>query len=224
MKVRRTREMPKVDVYDIAGTKSETLELPKEIFAAKINEPLMAQAVRVYLSNQRKAGAKTKTRGEIKRTKGKWYRQKGTGKARHGPRSAPIFVGGGIAHGPTGKENFNLKMPKKMKRQALFSALTTKFKNKEVMVVKGLEKVKPKTKQMVKIIENLKLKTKNDKEKLKISLILPGVLGNVIQAARNIKGVNLIQANLLNTYEVLNGGKLIFMKDAIKKIKERFLV
>jgi large subunit ribosomal protein L4 len=216
--------MPKVDLYTIGGTKSGKIELPSKIFAAKINEPLMAQAVRVYLSNQRRAHAKTKTRGEVARTKAKWYRQKGTGRARHGSRAAPGFVGGGVAHGPKGDQKFELKMPKKMKRLALFSALTTKLKDGEIMVVKGLEKVEPKTKKMLKIMKNLKLKTKNDKEKLKISFILPTRLENVIRAARNIQGVNLTQANLLNTYEVLNGGKLIFMKESIDKLKETFLI
>jgi len=139
--------MPKVDVYNLSGIKSGQMELPKNIFAVKINESLMAQAVRVYLSNQRKSRTKTKSRGEIVLTKAKWFRQKGTGRARHGARSAPIFVGGGVAHGPTGEQNYHLKMSKKMKKQALFSALTSKFKANEVMVIKDLAKIEPKTKK-----------------------------------------------------------------------------
>jgi len=206
--------MPKVDVYTLSGTKSGQIELPKEIFAAKINESLMAQAVRVYLGNQRKALAKTKRRGEIALTTAKWFRQKGTGRARHGARSAPIFVGGGVAHGPSGEQNYHLKMPKKMKKQALFSALSSKFKNNEVMVIKDLAKIEPKTKKMKTVLEKL---VKDDKA----TLVLSEKLENVFRAARNLKGLKLRQTNQLNVYEILNGGHLLFMKEAIEKLKEK---
>jgi len=206
--------MPKVDVYTLSGTKSGQIELPKEIFAAKINESLMAQAVRVYLGNQRKALAKTKRRGEIALTTAKWFRQKGTGRARHGARSAPIFVGGGVAHGPSGEQNYHLKMPKKMKKQALFSALSSKFKNNEVMVIKDLAKIEPKTKKMKTVLEKL---VKDGKA----TLVLSEKLENVFRAARNLKGLNLRQTNQLNVYEILNGGHLLFMKEAIEKLKEK---
>ena len=208
--------MPKVDLYTLSGTKSGQMELPKEIFAAKINEPLMAQAVRVYLSNQRKAQAKVKSRGEVARTTAKWFRQKGTGRARHGARSAPIFVGGGVAHGPTGEQNYQLKMPKKMKKQALFSVLSSKFKVGEVMVIKDLAKIEPKTKKMKIILEKLAKGSK-------ATIILSEKLENVVRAARNLKGVNLSQANQLNPYDVLNGGQLIFMKEAVERLKEKWI-
>lgn len=220
--------MPKVDLYTINGTKSGQVELPKEIFAAKINQLLMAQAVRVYLSNQRRSLAKAQTRGEVNRTKAKWFRQKGTGHARHGARSAPIFVGGGKAHGPTGGQNYHLKMSKVMKKKALFSALTSKFKSDDILVIKGLEKIEPKTKNMTKIVKNLKISrgagSGSARKNSKLTLVLPQKLDNVTRAARNIPKVNLIQAALLNTYEVLNGGKLIFMRESIDKLKQTFLV
>lgn len=214
--------MATTTVYDTKGKKISTVRLPDEIFKAKINQPLMAQAIKVYLSNQRQAPAKAKTRGEVKLSGRKIYRQKGTGRARHGDRKAPIFVKGGKAHGPTGKQNYKRKMSKKMKRLALFSALTTKLKDKEIIVIDGLEKIEPKTKKMVAIINNLKLKTKDKKQKLKIIFVLPQVLKNIIRAGRNITGVKLVQAKLLNTYEVLNAGKLIFMRESIKVIKETY--
>lgn len=224
--------MPKVDVLATSGKKVGTAMLPKEIFGVKVNEDLIAQAVRVYLANQRKARAKTKRRGEVVGSRRKIWRQKGTGRARHGDRYAPIFVGGGVAHGPTGRENWKLKLSKKMRRKALFSALTSKLKGGEIIVVTGFEKMKPKTKEMVKIIKNLKFKMKKpasrdsggmDKLKSKISIILPETLENIIRAGRNISNLKLVQANLLNTYEVLNGGTLIFTKDSIKALKETFL-
>ena len=209
--------MPRVNLLTIRGTKSGTVTLPKEIFAVKVNPQLMAQAVRVYLANQRKAKAKTKTRGEVRGSRRKIWRQKGTGRARHGDLYAPIFVGGGRAHGPRGVENYQLKMSKKMKRAALFSALTSKLKDKEIFVVKDLEKIEPKTKKMAQILQK-KLKIEG-----KVLIILPEVLDNVMRAARNIRGVSLAQASLLNTYQVLNGGKLLLMKESIDRLKETFL-
>lgn len=211
--------MPKADLYTITGRKSGQISLPKEVFGAPINEQLMAQAVRVYLSNQRKARAKTKTRGEVRGSRRKIWRQKGTGRARHGDRYAPIFVGGGRAHGPTGKENYKLKMSKAMKKKALFSALTSKLKDKEVIAIKGLTKIQPKTKEMVKVVANLPLGEK----KKKILLILPEILDNVIRAGRNLAGVELAQANQLNTYQVLKHNQLVFMEKSIDKLKETFL-
>lgn len=211
--------MPKVDLYTKTGRKSGQISLPKEIFAASINEQLMAQAVRVYLANQRKSGAKTKTRGEVKGSRRKIWRQKGTGRARHGDKYAPIFVGGGRAHGPTGKENYKLKMSKKMKRKALFSALTSKLKDKELIVVKDLVKAEPKTKEMAKIMASLPLKNKK-----KILLVLPEVLDNVIRAGRNLVDVDLAQANQLNSYQILNHDQLVFMKESVEKLKKVFLV
>ncbi|HUV42709.1 MAG TPA: 50S ribosomal protein L4 [Patescibacteria group bacterium] len=214
--------MAKADLYTISGRKAGQVSLPKEIFEAKINQLLMTQAIRVYLSNQRKAGAKTKTRAEVTGSRRKIWRQKGTGRARHGDRYAPIFVGGGRAHSPTGKENYKLKMSKKMKRQALFSALTSKFKEKEIVAVKGLSKVEPKTKIMAAVLASLPLKEKKEK-KVKILLVLPEVLENVIRASRNLVGIELVQANQLNTYQVLNHQQIVLMEESIKKLKETFL-
>lgn len=215
--------MARIDVYNTKGKKTGKVSLPKEIFAVEVNQSLMAQAVRVYLANQRRAQAKKKRRGEIKGSTRKIHRQKGTGRARHGDRYAPIFVGGGIAHGPTGKENFKLKMPKKMRRRALFSALTNRLKEKAIIIIDGLVKIDPKTKEMIKIMENLKMAVKNGKLKEKVSLVLDKPTENVSRAARNIVGLKLTQASLLNTYVVLNAGKLIVTKESIKKLKETFL-
>ncbi|MCX6725859.1 MAG: 50S ribosomal protein L4 [Candidatus Shapirobacteria bacterium] len=208
--------MLKIDLYTMAGVKSGEIELPKEIFGVKINEPLMAQAVLVFLSNQRKAGAKTKTRSEVAKTTAKWFKQKGTGRARHGSKSAPIFVGGGVSHGPNGEQNYQLKMPKKMKRQALFSALTSKLKDKEILVIKDFDKIEAKTKKMNESLEKLKI---NDK-KNKVLIVLDKKNENIIRAGRNIKNLDLVQVNYLNTYKVLNSGKLVFTKEAVGKLKE----
>ena len=209
--------MPKVSLLNTSGKKSGEINLPPRIFAAKDNEPLMAQALKVYLTNQRKVHAKTKSRGEVSGSGRKIWRQKGTGRARHGDRYAPIFVGGGVAHGPRGNQNFKLEMSKKMKRAALFSSLSAKLKDKEILVVSGLAKVKPKTKEMARVLKNLQL------EQLKTLLVMPAKLDNVFRAGQNIEKLNLIQADLLNTFAVLNGGKMVLMEEAVSKLEKTWI-
>jgi len=211
--------MPKLVVYNTKGEKQSTLSLPEKIFAAPVNPQLMAQAVRVYLSNQRQARAKTKSRGEVAISTRKIYRQKGTGRARHGSRNAPIFVGGGIAHGPRGNQNYRLRLPKKMKRKALFSALTAKLQDKKILAVKGLEKLEPKTKHFHQLF--LKLFKKQPPRHL--LLVLPQPLSSVTRGARNLPFVQIVSANQLNTYQVLRADSLVFMPETIKALKETFL-
>ena len=222
--------MLKADIYNTSGTKSKAkISLPKVIFEAKINEPLMAQAIRVYLANQRQGGAKTKSRGEVRATGKKVWAQKGTGRARHGDRKAPIFVKGGRAHGPTGEENYKLKISKKMKRKALFSSLSYKLKEKEIMFVKGLEKIKPKTKEMAQLVNQLILKSANQRinksknKRQKIAIVMDKKNENIIRAGRNIAQLELLRARNLNTYKVLNAGKLIVMEDCVEVLEKTFL-
>lgn len=204
-----------VPMFDSKGAKNGTFDLPKEIFGAKINDAVMAQAVRVYLANQRQGNAHTKTRGEIDLTKAKWFRQKGTGRARHGAQSAPIFVGGGVAHGPR-KHDFTLSMPQKMRKAALISALSQKAKDGEITVVSGLTNIEPKTKIMNQALVKI---TDDKKGKAKVLLITSGVpkeLPNVFKASRNIKNVDVMSASLINTYEVLKHKNLLLMKESVE--------
>jgi large subunit ribosomal protein L4 len=210
----------KQSVYDLKGKVSESINLPEAIFGVKVNKTLMTQAVRVYLANQRRGTLSTKSRGEVKISTRKIYRQKGTGRARHGAASAPIFVGGGIAFGPKPRD-FSLKLNQNMKRVALFSALTAKLKDGEIKVITGLEKLEPKTAKMADVLENLALNGK----KSQVLIIMPSgnEFKNVIKAGRNIKGVTVNSANLINTYEVLANKNILFMKSAIDSLKETFL-
>jgi large subunit ribosomal protein L4 len=209
--------MIKADTYSIKGEKLEAkTTLPEEIFKVKINDKLIAQAVRVYLSNQRTAQAKTKKRSEVKGSRIKIWRQKGTGRARHGDRYAPIFVGGGRAHGPKGDENYKLNLSKRFKKQALFSALSKAFKENDVLVVEGINKIEPKTKNMASFLKKAGIEKK-------ASLILPEIIENTVLSGRNIKNLNFLQAKQLNAYEVLNGGKLVFAKEAVDVIKKHYL-
>lgn len=214
--------MSTIAVLNIQGKKVSTTTLPKEIFGQKVNLTLIGQAVRVFLSNQRKANAKTKNRGELAATGKKIYRQKGTGGARHGDKTALIFVKGAAAFGPTGEQNYHLHLSKKMKRQALLGVLSNKLKDQEIFVIQGLEKIPPKSKEMAKVFKNLKLKVKNQKLTEKVMLVLPKSLINIFQAGRNLTNLSLKLAKNLNTYEVLYADKLILMKESISVLKETY--
>ncbi|OGG11891.1 50S ribosomal protein L4 [Candidatus Gottesmanbacteria bacterium RBG_13_45_10] len=198
-------------VVDVEGKAKGKMTLPKELFAAKVNAQLMAQAVRVYLANQREGGAATKTRGEVEGSTRKIYRQKGTGKARHGAIRAPIFVGGGIVFGPQ-PHDFSLHMPVTMKRKALASALTSQLASGNVVVVDGMETLEPKTKLIAKTLSTV---AKVGSTLLVISPSAP----LVARAARNISDVVVIPATSVNTYEVLRHRTIVFMKDAVGALK-----
>ncbi|MDD3679467.1 MAG: 50S ribosomal protein L4 [Candidatus Shapirobacteria bacterium] len=205
----------KIAIYDKNGKKTEKqITLPKDIFEAKVNLKLMAQAVKVFLANQRKAYPKAKNRSEVTGSTKKIWRQKGTGRARHGDNKAPIFVGGGKAHGPVGIKT-RLSLPKKMKKAALRSALSVKLKEEAIFVVDGLEKITPKTKQGAKFIKNLDLSDK------KVSLYLVAVNDHVGRAFSNLPNVKVSLVDKINTYQTLSSGKIIFTKEAISSLKKR---
>ena len=207
-----------VSVYGIDGKASGKLELPKEIFGAKVSRALMAQAVRIYLANQRRGTASTKTRGEVEGSSRKIYRQKGTGRARHGSLRAPIFVKGGIVFGPKPRD-FGLEFPKKMKRAAVISALSSKASAGQLSVIAGLEKIEPKTSNMASLVDKLS-EGKNTKTLLVTSGSPTEGLENVFRAGRNIKDLEILSANLVNTYELLNSKQIIFMKQAIEVLSK----
>jgi len=207
------------EVYDLHGKVVEKMQLPKEIFAAKENAKLVAQAVRVYLNNQRRGTSSTKSRGEVKATTKKIWRQKGTGRARHGAKSAPIFVGGGIAFGPKPRD-FSLNLSKKMKKAALFAALSVKQKDGEIKILKGLDKIEPKTKNVEAILTKMNYASK--KRNILI-VVAEEKMENAKKAARNLKGVRILRANSLNTYDVLNNQCIIFAKESIEDLKSNFL-
>lgn len=210
-----------IEFFDTKGKVKEKVNLPQEIFGAKINEKLMAQAIRVYLANQRGGFASTKTRGEVHGSTRKIYAQKHTGRARHGSRKAPIFIHGGIAHGPQPRD-FSLKLSKKMKKLALFSALSSKLKDSQIKGIVGFEKIEPKTKFMAQALSKLGIGEK-DRNILIVTTKSNNELENFYRASGNIEGVKLIPANTLNIYEVLNNKLILLMKASIDALKENFL-
>jgi len=198
-------------VFDISGRRLGQVALPKETFGGKINEELMAQAVRIYFANRHPKTASAKTRSEVKGGGRKPWRQKGTGRARAGSTRSPLWVGGGITFGPKPNDK-KLKLSKKMKKRALVSALSQKAKLGEILVVSNLEKLAPKTKMAVNLLQKLKV----GKSTL---LILEQNKKNIKLAMRNIPDVNVDLVDSLNAYEVLSHKSLMFEKQAIAKFK-----
>ncbi|MBI3109719.1 50S ribosomal protein L4 [Candidatus Daviesbacteria bacterium] len=198
-----------VPMYSLTGRSVGTMQLPKEIFGQKVNKKLLVQAVRVYMTNQKNFTASTKTRGEVRGSTAKIYKQKGTGRARHGAIRAPIFVGGGIVFGPKPRR-VRLSLPQKMKKIALISALSSKMADKEILGVSGLEKASGKTKEMAKLIDKLKIKN--------VLIVTGEKTDNAVRASRNIPGTNILTSNQINAYEVLKHRVLLLTKDAVEKL------
>jgi len=200
-----------LSIYGIDGKEQKKVELPKEVFAVKVKPSLLAQAVRVYLVNQRQGNVKVKTRGEVIGSTRKIYRQKGTGKARHGAIKAPIFVGGGVAHGPKQKD-YNLKFNKKERKLALYGVLSSKLKENKIF---GLDEkaltMKPKTKAVVNFLKELKLIGKNN-----LMILKKMETNNLVLAMRNIPNITFVDVNSLNTYMVLKSSSLIFVENALE--------
>ncbi|HJX59166.1 50S ribosomal protein L4 [Candidatus Woesebacteria bacterium RBG_19FT_COMBO_47_8] len=199
--------MLKVNTYSLKGTKLAPTVLPKEFeTAGSLN--LLAQAMRVYEARGHVGLAKTKTRAEVERTKKKWYRQKGTGGARHGAKSAPIFVGGGVAHGPRPIER-KLSLPKRMAKKALYVALGLKAKDGAIVVADGLAKIK-KTKDVQILIDRIK-KGGN------FTFALSQENIGVSQYLKNIKNAVAVPFKDLNAYKVFLAGVVVLDKDNFKK-------
>lgn len=203
-----------IPVYSLLGATSGTLDLPKEVFGVKVNKKLLSQAMRVYMTNQKIFSASTKTRGEVEGSTAKIFKQKGTGRARHGAIRAPIFVGGGIVFGPKPRK-VKLELPQRMKRAALLSALSAKVVEENVLGLSGLEKV-TKTKQIAELLG--KISGKDTKRKTAL-IVTYGKTDNVVKAARNIPGLNTISADLINAYEVLKYELLLLTKEGIEKLE-----
>lgn len=198
-------------VFDQTGKQTGDVAVSKAVFDVKLNTQLIAQAVRVYLFNQRRGLASTKTRGEVEGSTRKIYRQKGTGRARHGAIRAPIFVGGGIVFGPKPRD-YSLTMPKTMKRKALYCALTQKRKNHAIYVVEQTNEFTAKTKAGVHLLNVMKA------QETILFLIAPKQ-DNIRRSVRNIKSVDVMPATNLNTYDVAAHESLVFTREGLTEFE-----
>ena len=198
-------------------TKAETKKLlDKNIFEVPLNPNLVHQVATSQMANKRQVIASTKTRAEVSGGGRKPWRQKGTGRARHGSIRSPLWVGGGVTFGPTNKRNFKKDIPKKMRRKALFMVLSEKAKNETLAIVGSIELKEIKTKEFKKMVDSLKL----DGSAL---IVLESLNENIIKSARNIKGIKTIQAKDLNCLDILNHKYLVITQKGVEKIKETFL-
>ena len=206
--------MPVVDVYNIEGQKVGDINLSDEIFAVEVNKVAMHSAVVNYLANARQGTQSTKTRAEVRDGGRKPWRQKGTGRARHGSIRSPIWTGGGVALGPKPR-SYSYKLPKKVRRLALKSALTTKVLDNNIIVLDDLKLEEIKTKKMANILKNLKADTS-------ALIVTPEVDRNVVLSARNIENVKTTTSDSINTYDILKYDKFIVTKEAVARIEEVF--
>ncbi|HSG16484.1 MAG TPA: 50S ribosomal protein L4 [Anaerolineae bacterium] len=201
----------KVSVLNMSGKTVGAVDLPASIFEANINRDLMHQALVRQLANRRRGTHNAKTRAEVRRTGAKWYRQKGTGRARHGSRRAPIFVGGGVAHGPRPR-SYEQDMPRKMRRAALRSALSAKAQSGDIVVLDALEMSEPKTKEIVGILDVLAGQTS--------TLVLIGEANSSVEkSARNLADVKTLGAGYLNIRDLLGHQKIVMPLAALEVIQ-----
>lgn len=201
----------KVDVLDMQGKKVGTTDLPAWIFEAPIKQDLMHQALVRQLANARLGTHKTKTRGEVSGGGRKPWRQKGTGRARHGSRRSPIWVGGGRAHAPKPRK-YTRDMPRKMRRAALRSALSVKAAQDEVIVLDELAMERPKTKDMVILLERLV-------GEASALILLPETNEAVEKSVRNLQEAKTLRANYLNIRDLLGYDRLIMPLGALDVIR-----
>jgi len=199
-------------VLNIQGETVGEIELRPDIFEAPVNVSLMHQALVRQLSNARQGTHSTKTRSENNRSKSKWYRQKGTGRARHGSRNAPIFVGGGIAHGPKPR-TYRKRMPRKMRRAALRSMLSVLVAEDRILFVEDLELSAPKTKEMVEVLKNLAI------DGNKVVMLMAERDDWVYRAAHNLPDVQTLRANYLNVRDALGADYVVMPLDSLEIIE-----
>ncbi len=197
---------------NMAGETVGQVDVPDSIFAAPIHTAVMHQALVRQLANARLGTHDTKDRGEVNRTKAKWYRQKGTGRARHGSRNAPIFVGGGVAHGPHPR-SYEQRMPRKMRRLALRSALSVKAADNQIILLDDLKMEAPRTKAMVAMLQALGVDGS--------ALILLAESNEAVElSARNLPDVRTLRAGYLNVRDLLGFDYLIIPLNSLEVIKQ----
>ena len=203
--------MAKIDVLNREGSPVGEVELNDGIFMSQINVPIMHQAVRVYLASQRRGTHCTKNRAAVSGGGKKPWRQKGTGRASFGSSRNPVWRGGGVAFGPTPR-SYSISMPKKMRRAALYSALSSKLADGDLVILDELNFEAPKTKEMSRVLKNLEAKT--------ALVVLAVDEKNAELSARNMAGITAVPPTGLNTYNILYHQKLILTKEALASFEE----
>lgn len=204
--------MPKVALYNQSGAQVGEIELAEQVFGIEPNVHVLHQAVLLQQASQRQGTHATTNRALVRGGGRKPWRQKGTGRARQGSIRAPQWVGGGVVFGPTPRK-YGFTLPKKVRRLAIKSALSSKVKENEIIVLDALSLAAPKTKEFVNVLNNLKVDRK--------ALVVIGEMNDTLAlSTRNIPGVKLVSAAGINVLDVLGHDKLIITKDAVAKVEE----
>jgi len=205
--------MPEVEYLDLNKNKIGKVNLPAEIFETEINEYVMYEVVRMQLARRRQGTAKTKERGEVMGGGKKPYRQKGTGRARHGTRRSPLWVGGGTVFGPRPRD-YDFKPPAKVRRKALASALSLKFKENRIIVLNDFEIESGKTKEVSSVMNRFELD----------SALIIDEKGNdkLERGVRNLKGFKYLPPQGLNVYDILKHSHLVLTLKGLNGINSRF--
>lgn len=206
--------MPKVAVYDMRGTQVGEVDLNDGVFGIEPNEAVVQQYLKMQLANKRAGNASTKTRAEVRGTGKKPWRQKGTGRARVGSRRNPVWKGGGVAFGPKPRD-YSYKLPRKVRRLALKSALSSKVLDSNIIIVEDLHFEEPKTKLMLETLELLNAGYKT------LVVTVDGDI-NVYKSTRNIPGVKSLKVDYINVFDILNYETLLMTKGAVARVEEVF--
>lgn len=204
--------MAKFDVLDMNGKKVSTIELSDAVFGIKPNEKVMHMAVVNFLANQRQGTQSTKTRAEVRGGGRKPWRQKGTGRARQGSIRSPQWAHGGVALGPKPRD-YSYTLNRKVKRLAILSALSSKAQSGDMIIVDEIACAEYKTKTVVSMLNAIGAAKK-------ALIVTPEVDCKIVKSAANIPGVKTTTADNVNTYGVINAGKLVLSVDAAKKLEE----
>jgi len=209
------------DVYNLKNEKVGTVELPESVFGARWNPVLIKQVLEAQQANARDPWAHAKDRSEVRGGGRKPWRQKGTGRARHGSIRSPLWVGGGKAHGPRKERDYSQKVNKKMKHSALFSALSRKMKDGEVKVFENFALSAPKTKILASVLAAL-LNMKKTAKRYDVLLVENAANKNLFRASSNLQKAKAVDAASLNVLDVLNYKNLFLDKEAVALIEKHY--
>lgn len=207
--------MPKVALYDMSGAQIGELELNDSVFGIEPNKSVMYDFVKMQLANKRVGTSSTRTRAEVRGSGKKPWRQKGTGRARVGSRRNPVWTGGGIAFGPRPRD-YSYRLPRKVRKLAMKSALSSKVLENNIIVVDQLNFDEPRTKQMVATLQAL-----NSSKKTLV--VTADGDANITKSARNIPGVKPLRVDYINVYDLLKYDTLLITRDAVAKVEEVYV-
>ncbi|NQX84067.1 MAG: 50S ribosomal protein L4 [Mycoplasmataceae bacterium] len=208
--------MASIKQFDVLGKEQESISLKDEIFSIQPHEQAMFDCVLHENANTRQATSKVKTRGEVRGGGRKPWKQKHTGNARQGSIRSPQWKGGGTVFGPSGVQNHDLKINKKVKKLAYKSALSQQVKDESIIAIKDLKFDKPTTKDFVKMLENIKI---NDK---KLLFIIDSQLENVVKSGRNIQNVEFKTPSTVQVRDILKAQKIIVTKESVQNLEGRY--